>query len=149
MSVFNVFLSSTDTSFDSQFKATGNAAALYNNYRSEDHPKQTFEAFVIGLVSSGSFFVTYKDNSQQVITDGAKLYYYPGGNTGVSRKEIKLDGIQDKASQDKVNMIVPSAPIDVASSYLQEAIQSGFMGGYTIDQKMSFLMGMLLLKRCR
>jgi hypothetical protein len=150
MSVFNIFLNSADKSFDSQFKATGTAAGYFNTYRNEGHPKESFQNFILGLINKG-LFVTYRDNSQEVVPDLGlgKLYYYPGGDTKIPRIEIKLDALQDKASQDKIHMIVPSDPIDLGSTYLKEAVLKGFMGAYTEDQKMAFLMGMLLLKRCR
>lgn len=153
MSVFNVFLSSSDKSFDSQFRATGTAAGSFNKYRTDGNPKKTIDDFITGLINAEHLCVTYKDSSQEVVPSGGKLYYYPGGDTTMPKVEIKTDALQDKSIQDKVHMVVPSDPVDITSNYLVEAIRDGFLDsqgvGYTKDQKTAFLMGMLLLKRCR
>ncbi|CAN5507903.1 hypothetical protein BH10PSE7_BH10PSE7_00480 [soil metagenome] len=96
--------------------------------------------------------VTYWDHQEVIVkaymSGGSRVfeYEYPAGN----KKQLQLIAMQDDPSTRKVHMIIPTGNVDLNSAYLQNAI-TNFTSAYHTDAlaKQKFLLGLLLLKKCR
>ena len=154
MSVFNVFSRKDFLDYRYQFEGTREAGRTFKNYWVSGNPNAVFEKFIIGLIESGNV-VTYRENDDnhvvyiKVVSRVKKLYYKPGG----SEKKINIKAEEDKPNGHQVTMAVPSIAVDPDESgtatYLSNAITKLSDANIGASEKRAFLLGLLLLKRCR
>lgn len=153
MSVFKVFHGGT-ANYDQQFEGTKIAAREFHNYwTSSGGGQKIFQNFIIGLIEDHNCIVTYKDDSKIVFvktTGGAKhLFYTQGGQD----RQIHPKAEKDNPNNDVVSMAVPSLAVEPeepnTAAYLNAAIGKISDPNIADSDKRAFLLGLLLLKRCR
>ena len=110
-----------------------------------------FEDFISGLITTSHCTVTYKTDDVVVQTQDTggghyQLYYYDQGG---HRHPINVNAVQDNPNNDQISMCVPAQNVQPNAPYLAESIAK-FMDPNIADaKKQAFLLGLLLLKRCR
>jgi len=148
MSVFKVRIG------NDEFAGTAKAGEEFHNYWADGEAKarDVFANFIYGLIYQHQCTVTYQLDTQEVYgTEDAshkkKLYYKVNG-TG-DEHEIDVRGEQDRPEKNKVDMIVPAYPVDPTAQYLQDALDALAQHSADPMQQKAYLLGLILLKRCR
>jgi hypothetical protein len=114
-------------------------------------PTKVFEQLIYDLIRSHGCTVTY-ENQRGEFTVGADkhrgrvvLYYTDQGN----EFPIEVKGDQDDPTDDKVVMAVPARRVRHNDTYLANAVAKLEDTSISQATRQAFLLGMLLLKRCR
>jgi len=157
MSVFKVYFPDAST-YDNEFEGTRKAGEHFHDYYIGGYAGgvegKIFANFIAGLIENEHCVVTYKDDANlvQVSTPSPhvkQLFYMAGG----VQRQIHVKGIKDNPANDIVSMAIPSLAADPdaqpTSTYLSQAICKLSDPGIGDSAKRAFLLGLLLLKRCR
>ena len=156
MSSFKVYKGGTGTRaahFEGMQLAAERFHALYP--ANSGKPKEFFENLiydlVIGSTSQTPVSVTYAETGVEYPVKAVKknnkvkLSFEVNGQD----RTLDVDALKDDDSGNrKVNMVIPADNVDFNDQYLQEAVEDISTRG-TAEQKRKFLLGMILLTRCR
>jgi hypothetical protein len=153
MSVFKVFHGGGIT-YDHEFEGTKVAGRAFHDYwTAATGAPQLFEDFIIGLIEDHGCTVTYKDEGTVVavrVTGSAKHLYYAEGK---NYRQINCRAERDNPNVNAVSMAVPSVAADPdtgdTAAYLGDAVAKLSDPSIGLAEKRAFLLGLLLLKRCR
>jgi hypothetical protein len=157
MSIFRVFKNPNDFTYQNQVYGLEIAAQNFNTYFVDQQPDLTFEGFIYGLINDLHCTVTYmQDDADHVVTTvptvspltpgtDPKFFYVKNG----VKTKINPQGVQDNQNDSKVKMCIPFKKVDPTAQYLADAL--AVLENTTIPaiERKAFLLGMLLLKRCR
>jgi hypothetical protein len=156
MSVFNVFKGGGFNP-DTQFAGTATAGKIFANvFTNTVKKKNVFRNLIVRLIRQENCIVTYNDvlpddgNNYEVKVDddakGKKRLYYE--KVQGQKIIIDIEAVQDDPGDDEVKMVVPARPVQHTDPYLTAAIQK-IKNTADNTENQAFLLGMLLLKRCR
>jgi hypothetical protein len=120
-------------------------------------PKDFFENLIADAIGQGCR-VTYNPTANP---DGAEFpvgirtekgnrkFFYTIPGPPPQEEDLKLVAEQDNPNDKKVSMAVPSRPVRFDDAYLSRAVGVFMDPNIGTDAKQKFLLGLLLLKRCR
>jgi hypothetical protein len=105
---------------------------------------ELFETWIETLVGTAGVSVTYGDNAHPVSIQNGKLV------ANISNKQIKLRlrADDDNFKRKKALMIIPDPQPSVSSQYLVDAV-ARIKAETNATKAQAFLLGTILLKRCR
>ena len=107
------------------------------NYDSFDE-QGLIDTVIVSLIDDPNFRVTYvgeAGSATQVVKDG-------GG-----KPDPRIKGLADKGSEKKFNMVVPSEKPDSTALYVQNIISN--VGGANTAENQMYLLGVILMRKCR
>jgi hypothetical protein len=150
MTVFRVFQGGMD------YAAEARGTAILGRDFSEAWKDYTTSALFAGLLfrvkTVHGCTVTYSPDNlndyeiHMEDDDGPKFHYF---NASGRKVRMKLKSEQDDPTDKKVNMCIPSRSVDETEPYLAEAVDYFKSRGPSDEEKQAFLLGLLLMKRCR
>jgi hypothetical protein len=158
MSIFRVFRLPNDYTLDNQVNGLEIAASNFNTYFVPGDPDKTFEDFIYALINNHHCTITYmQDDADHTVTTvpttpwplpsgtKPKFFFIKGG----VKTKINPQGVQDDEYDSRVKMCIPFHGVDPTAQYLTDAL--GVLENTKIPapKRKAFLLGMLLLKRCR
>ena len=160
MSVFRVYEGAADPR--QEFRGTAivgeRFATVFNTTASNAQPKDFFENLLADAIGQRCR-VTYNPTANpdapefpvgfRVGGGGNKDFFYTEPGPPPVERKLKLVAEQDKPGDKKVSMAVPSRAVQFSDAYLARAVGVFMDGSISTDDKQKFLLGMLLLKRCR
>lgn len=158
MSSFKVYHGTTGSALEKEYRGTAIVADAFNaklpsgGFDDDEERRVFFEEMIFDLISNRGCTVTYWDGGEYTVSalrkeSGKVVVSYVDGQ-GV-RKRLKVIAMQDDIGSRTVHMVIPADRIDPDSSpYVDEAI-SQFRNHDMDAQMRRFLLGMLLLKKCR
>lgn len=118
---------------------------LYPRYDSgELDATELFIEWMIEVINGPGVTVTYGDNAAPVSTANGKIFATINGTP--IRLRLKAD--DDDFKRKRVNMITPAAMPDVDHPYLVNAVNR-IKNEPNARKAQAFLLGTILLKRCR
>ena len=120
-------------------------------------PKEFFDNLIAKVIDLNCR-VTYNPTTNPAGAEFPVGYRLTGGNKEVfytvpgrppQEHKLKLVAEQDDPTDKKVSMAVPSRPVRFNDDYLTRAVGMFMNPALSTDDKQKFLLGLLLLKRCR
>lgn len=152
MSVFHVY-DGTVGDPDALYLGMGKAARRFAAVFNAGDAKKIFETLIYDVIYVDGCTVTYEDeNGDEWVVNATKS----GMNIKISYQDssgnevtLNLKAEQDDPNNKNVTMAVPSREVLVTDPYLTEAVVMLASKPDYDNQREAFLLGMLLLRRCR
>ena len=133
-----------------RFHALYPAAFADDAERRRFYRKLMFDIIVDPDNAHDDCVVTYWDTGERQVNafmeNGSRIFEYVNG-LGQTRR-LTLIAFQDDPATKKVHMIIPPENVALGSAYLQNAV-TNFNTHNDDAAKRKFLLGLLLLKKCR
>jgi hypothetical protein len=162
MPVFRIYKDTKDAV--GEFKGTVLAGRQFSKSFPKYDSESLFAGFIYDLINTDNCFVTYAiDGNDQFDVHGKfdeaddkfKFWYVPDQMNPNNKVKLKLISNQDDPTDRRVTMAIPARAVTEAEAYLDNAVANiEHVPGGADDpikeaDKPAYLLGLLLLKRCR